>query len=196
MTTYRNRFFTPLPLAIALLAGACGNDPLADPNSVESRAKSAADSCQATLDKVGALFNQCNPTSSDAYTQMKSMLDAAQAKIDALMKQIMVGVAPACEVPDMTTVWRCSNTTANPLPVDTRMVQLTTDQVTQFGYPAKGCYVGVQRLTDPVGTNWFFGPVPATLVNSKAVPQIEFPYDYKTNATYVAATDWLCKRVP
>lgn len=195
LITYRNRFFIPLSLILIMLASACGHDPLEDPNSVESRAKAAADSCQATFEKVGTLFSQCSPTSNDAFNQMKSMLDAAKTQIEELTKQILLGIAPTCEAPDPAIVWRCSNPNANPSPVDTRLVLLTAQQVIAFGYPTKGCYVGVQKLSN-VGSNWFFGPVPATLVNSPALPQLEFPYDFRNDPTYSSATDWLCKRVP
>lgn len=193
LNDYRNRFLVPLCLT---LAAGCSGDPLDDPNSVESRAKTAADSCQAALDQVGKLFNQCNPTTSSAYVEMQNMLSAALKKISELQKELAMGggtTTPACTAPDQSTVWRCWNPMHNPGKVDTRLVLLTQQQIVDFGYPPGGCYVGAQKLTS-LGSNWFFGPVPSTGLTMKAVAGLEFPYDFKTDPAYNTATDWQCQR--
>ena len=191
---YVMRLLVPLPLLFTTLTG-CANDPLSDPNSVESQVKVAADSCQAAYDKVGLLLNQCNPTTSDTLVQMKAMLDAAKSQITELQRQLMMGTTPTCEPPDPNVVWRCSQPTANPTPTDTRFVQLTAQQVTDFGYPAGDCYVGVQKLSK-LGSNWFYGPVPATKINSPALLQWGIPYNFPTNMAYSSTKDWTCTRVP
>lgn len=185
------RFLIPLSLVTTLTA--CGNDPLSDPNSLESRAKTAADACQTTLDKVSALFNQCNPTTSDAYMQMQAMLSAAKSQIADLQKQLMMGTPPACTAPLPNNVWRCSNPVVNPSPVDTRLVLLTPQQVAGFGYPAGDCYVGVQKLTS-LGSAWFYAPIPATKMDSPAIAQLQFPYNFPTVTTFDVSKDWACKQ--
>ena len=195
---YRFRFFIPLSLA-ALVAG-CG-DPLDDPNSVESRAKSAADACHELYERVGQILPAQTPTGtgdtlSQALVQTRALLESAKGQIADLQKQIAVGVAPVCEAPDPSIVWRCSNAVANPTPVDVHLVAVTAQEAMNFGYPVKGCYARARDLKSP-DDDWFFLPVPATLLNS-AILEIRAPYNFKTNPTFDTnspSTDWRCKRV-
>lgn len=198
LLNYGSRFFLPLSL-IALITG-CG-DPLDDPDSVESRAKAAADTCHELYERVDKLLPAQNPTAtgndtlSQALTQTKALLESAKGQITELQNQIAAGVAPACEAPDQNIVWRCSNATANPTPVDSRLLAVSAQEAAAFGYPVKGCYARVRDLKSP-NADWFFLPVPATLLNSATV-EIRAPYNFKTNPTFDTnspSTDWRCKR--